>query len=459
MKKIFSVSKTTVLLLWRNGTIPALTVMISSFAVFIFFATNSNSNLTNELHLRLKYALISMSVLTNLAVLYIGVFSLRKDIDERRFHTISAAPVYRSQIWFGKFIGILITASIVFITSFSSLCISSYLFISNWDKKYSSEKLKDNFLTSYMECMPDMAELNKEVKMEYAKRLKKLIEKQKKEGKDQEAELEGDIWRKRKILLREIQKEKQIIAPKSTSQWNFTWSHSDISSTGFASIIFKSYSNNRKVKFKGTWSIEDENGKTVWIQNFEAYPYLEQKIKIPTEKMPKSNKFTLKFENSGKTYLIFPIFNNGLKIMYPNRNIYENAIHYMLFSFLGIAIATALALTCASVFSFPVAVFVAFITYLTGNFSGFFKNIMHDLSFHDADLVTIFYKSVISFVLWLTQMLKVPPVSSTFADGISIPTLKLMTTWGISFFIYFLIIVFIGTKVLKNKELDKILTK
>jgi hypothetical protein len=458
MKKIISVAKTTVLLLWRNGTIPALAVMVSAFSAFIFFATNSNSNLTNELHLRLKYALISMSVLINLAVLYIGVFSLRKDIDERRFHTVSSAPVFRSQIWSGKFFGILTTAVIVFLISFSAITLSSYLFIKNWDKQFSAKELHENFITSYMECLPDMTELNEEVKKEYAKRLKKLIEKQKEEGKDQEAELEGDIWRQRKILLREIQKEKQIIEPASSSQWKFNWSSSDISE-GSARIVFKSYSNNRKVKFKGKWSIENADGKVVWQKEFESYPYIEQTIKIPSEKMPDTDQFVLKFENTGKTYLIFPIFNNGLKIMYPNRSIFVNALHYMLFSFLGIAIADALALTCASIFSFPVAVFVAFITYLIGSFSGFFKNIIHDLSFHDTTFSTIFYKTVISFVLWLTQMLKIPPVSSLFADGISIPTLKLLSTWGISFFIYFIIIVFIGTQVLKNKELDKILTK
>ena len=457
MKKIFSVSKITALLLWRNGTIPALTVLITAFAVFIFFATNSNNNLTDELHLRLKYSLICMSVLVNCSILYLGVFSLRKDIDERRFHTIAAAPVFRFQIWLGKFIGISFTATTIFLIALATIAISSYLFIANWDKPYTKEELKEDFITSYMECKPDLSQLNRKIQEEFSKKLKNLIKQQNSEH-DQEGDLEGDKWRARKYLLTEIKKEKQIIKPKSKSSWRFFWDPRKANGN-FAFIKFKTYSNNRKIKVKGIWSIIDENGKIVWKYDFENYPYLDYKIKIPMEKMPKTKNFTLVFNNIGNTYLIFPIFNNGLTLFYPDRNIFTNCLHFILFSFLGIAITTALALTSASIFSFPVAIFVAFITFSIGNMSNFFTNIIQDLNFHNSDFLTFFYKSIISLAIWITQMLKTPPVSSLFSDGISIPSMNLLQSWGISFILYFLIIIIIGTKVLKNKELDKILSK
>ena len=458
MKKILSIARVVLLLLLRNGTALGMIFITSTLAVFIFFATNSNCSIADELHLRLKYSLIAMTTLVNVSVLYLSVFSLRKDIDERRFHTIAAAPVYRLQIWFGKFLGIFITGAITFTIATLAIWCSIYIFISNWEQKRDIKSLDKHFYASYMQCEPDLTELNSEISIEYKKRLKKLIQAQNQEEISEDDEKEGMRWRKRKYMLYEVRREKQMIPPGEKFQWDFTWNSKNAYNDD-AFISFKSYSNQREKKFKGIWSIVDMDGKILWSKEFSDYPYLDYKVNLPINVLPKSGNFKLEFKNIGKSYVVFPIFNHGLKILYHDSNIFQNYILYMIFSFLGIAITTALALTCASIFSFPVAVFVAMIFYFVENMSGLLKNILNDLSYHDSSFIIIFYKSIITFVLWLTQMIQIPPVNSMFANSISIPAKRLILTWGVTYLIYFLIIVIIGTFILKNKELDKILSK
>ena len=458
MKKIFSVARIVILLLLRNGTAFGMLFMAVTLAVFIFFATNSNCSITDELHLRLKYALIAMSTLLNVSILYLTVFSLRKDIDERRFHTIAAAPVHRAQIWLGKFLGIFITGVTTFTLATISLWASVYIFISHWEPKNDLKKLDKHFYASYMECKPDLKELNSEIKVEYNKRLKKLLKEQKEEEISEDDILEGMIWKKRKYILYEIRRIKQMIPPKKKFQWKFSWNPKNAYKDD-AFISFKSYSNKRDKKFKGIWSIIDNNDKVLWSEEFSNYPYMDYKINFSAKVLPKSGNFKLQFKNTGNSYVVFPVYNNGLKILYHDRNIFQNYLAYLLFSILGIAITTALGLTSASIFSFPVAVFVAVIFYFVGNMSEFLKNILNDLSFQDNSFLLLFYKTVISTVLWLTQMLQIPPVNSMFSNSRSIPTAQLLLSWGISYLIYFVIIIIVGIFVLKNKELDKILSK
>ena len=61
MKKILSVSKTTLRLLIRNGSGPGLAVVVCAVAVFVFFFARSDGILINELRIRLRYAFYFLS--------------------------------------------------------------------------------------------------------------------------------------------------------------------------------------------------------------------------------------------------------------------------------------------------------------------------------------------------------------------------------------------------------------
>lgn len=478
MKKIFSIAKNLLLRLFRCGAGWGMLFLCSALAVFIFFATNSDNNLVNELQLRIKYSLYAFTLVLNISLMYLACVSLRKDIDERRFHTIAAAPVKRSQIWLGKFFGLLSFGFIVFLASSAAITLCCIIFISNWEKADDKKLLPDKFYTTYYVCMPDLADLEKKVNQEYEKRKKEEDEKKHlghnhapgepcneehhvdhtghNHAPGEPCHDEGAEWRSRKILLNIIRKEQQMISPGKTRKWDFSWSPNKAQGD-FVLLRFKIYTNKRRNKVKGTWKILDKTGKPLWTSEFADYPFLPHELKIPIEVIPKTEKITVAFQETGSTYVIFPIFHGGLKLLYNSGGLFKNYVFLCFFNLLHMGILIALALTFASIFSFSVAIFVTMVTYTTGLFSNFFVNILRDLSFHDESIGRTIFTLVIKFGLWITESTKSPPVYNTFANCLSIPILQLLKSWGSGYILYLFIVLFIGIWALTRKEIDKIM--
>lgn len=487
MKKIFSIAKTLLLLLFRRGAGWGMLLLSATLAIFIFFATNSDNNLVNELHLRIKYSLYAFTLVLNISLMYLACVSLRKDIDERRFHTISAAPVHRAQIWLGKFIGLLSFGFIIFLFSSAAIAVSCIIFISRWNKPEDKKLLAEKFYNTYYVCMPDLANLQEKVNIEYKKRLQEYEVKHaghnhalgepcyeaehehEKKNEHKEAghvhgsggghnhdELEGAEWRGRKYMLDEVRKEKQIISPGQTREWDFKWD-AHAAQGDFILLRFKIYTNKRRNKVRGTWKVLDKTGKSVWTSKFADYPFLPHELKIPLNVVPTTKQLTIAFQETGSSHVIFPIYHGGLKLLYNSGGLLKNFLLLSAFSILHMGILIALALTFASIFSFSVAIFVTMVTYTTGLFANFFTNILQDLYFHDESIGRTIFTAFLKIGLWITKSTKAPPVNDMFSSGISIPASDLISTWGSGYLIYLVLVLLIGIWTLTRKEIDKIL--
>ncbi|MCK5843787.1 MAG: hypothetical protein KAG97_03705, partial [Victivallales bacterium] len=290
-------------LLFRGGAAWGLLVLASGFAVFIFFSAGGGDSLVDELRIRIEYALYASTTLLNLALIYFACVSLRKEIDERRFHTISAAPVRRVEIWLGKFLGVSTMGLIAFLAISIALVFSCAFLIVGWSKPEHVRELDSKFFRTYYKCQPDLADLEKRVAKNYKKSLaemkkRKAAEHEEHEGEEDghhahhhHGEWEGDEWRSRKHLLADIRKGKQIISPGATSQWRFRWSPKD-NQGEYVLLRFKFYTNRKRRKSEGVWSVLNENNDVAWSGKFKGYSFVEHELRIPSKFMPKTSEFT-----------------------------------------------------------------------------------------------------------------------------------------------------------------------
>ena len=474
MRKIFSVAGTTLRLLFRGGAAWGLLLLTSALAVFIFFSASSGDALIDELRLRVEYSLYASTTLLNLALIYFACVSLRKEIDERRFHTISAAPVPRGGIWLGKFLGILTLGVMSFIAISIAISLSCVLLIHRWEKPDQVKDLGAQFFRTHYQCKPDLTKLEKQVALEYPKHLQAL--KRKEEAKHHAAadsheqkcdgapghdhshcnEWEGGDWRERKTILAELRKNKQIIAPETTAKWKFNWTPN--SNYGKSVLLrFKFYTNQKRKPSEGVWSILSKDGKTLWSEKFKGYPFIRHELTIPTEFMPKTDEFTLAYQATSSTFVIFPVYNDGLTILYDSGGVFKNFCYLFAFVLMHMAVLVALALMFSAMFSYSVAVFATTSLYIVASFSSFFNHVLTDLSFHEQTLSTKLFSFLIQAGLWLAEGAKALPVKYMFAQGVSIPFWELIKDNSASFALYLALVVFIGTWILTRKEIDKIL--
>ena len=466
MKKILTIAGIALRLFFRGGAAWGLIFLTVALSVFMFFATNSDNLLVNELHLRIKYSLYASTVLLNVALIYFSCITLRKDIDDRKFHTVAAAPVHRGQIWLGKFLGVLTLAFIVFISISIAIGLSCAGFIMNWKNNSEVADLKTNFFRTYYACTPDLTSLEKEVQAKYKKELKELKTEQEKEKESgvhvhskhchhEHGDLEGEVWKARKYLLNEVRRNQQIIPPGSEKSWIF---HLDNSAIHGDTVLlrFKLYANQRRNKVSGVWSIA---GNSDWKYEFSGYPFLTHEIKIPVDAVKNRKTLKLVYKQKGTAYVIFPIFKKGITLLYDSGSIFKNYLFLLIFSLAHMASLIAVSLMFSSLFSYSVAVFITTATYIIGAFSTFFRNVLTDLSFHDATLLNTIFSKVIELGMWITGGTKALPVNDMFSDGISIPVISMISKEGWSFIIYLTVVCSIGIFALTKKEIDKILQK
>jgi len=466
MRKTFSVAGVTVRLFFRGGAGWGLLFLVSALAGFMFFATNANDILLDELRLRLKYSLYSFSVLLNVALIYFACVSLRKDIDERRFHNVTSAPVSRGTVWMGKFLGTLAIGAIAYAAASLTLAACCAGFISNWRSASDVETLRENFFLTYYLNKPDLAAFEREVSKEYGEKRRQLEDRQR-EDKLKEAaavaetgghhhdhgDLEGDTWRARKYLLFEIRRYRQMINPGKTGEWFFDWEPGALRGE-HAVLKFKFYSNQRRNKVAGYWTLSG-GGKT-WRAPFAGYPFVVNELKIPVEKIPKAQRLKLVFHNESDSYLFFPVYHEGIQLLSGHRGIFSNYLSLFAFSLAHMATLVALALAFSSLFSYSVAVFASVMMYVTAAFSGIFANVLRDLSFHDQTLWTEASRRIIEFGLWLTGGAEPFPVNGWFSDGLAIPVASLLSSEGLGYALYLAIVVAVGIWALRVKEIDKI---
>jgi len=459
VKKTFSVAGVTVRLFFRGGAGWGLVFLVSALAGFVFFATNANDQLLAELRLRLKYSIYAFSALLNVALIYFACVSLRKDIDERRFHNVTSAPVSRGSVWLGKFLGTLAIGSIAYFAASLVLAACCAGFIAKWRSKSDVEALKDDFYLTYYLHEPDLTDFENEVSKEYAKRRAKLEREQRlkeealKKGDHEHGDLEGDTWRARKYLLFDIRRMKQMIHPGKDGEWFFDWDPDSVEGR-YVVLKVKFYSNQRRSKVEGRWTLSGGGGS--WSAPFQGYPFVVNELRIPAEKVPKASRLKLTFHNESDSYLFFPVYREGIMLLSGCRGIFANFLTLFLFALAHMATLVALSLSFSSLFSYSVAVFASIMMYVTAAFSGLFSNVLSDLSFHDQTFFTVVSSWIIKFGLWVTEGAKPFPVNGGFADGLSIPVGKLLCSEGMGYAAYLAVVVFVGIWALIRKEIDKI---
>ncbi|MBN1863633.1 MAG: hypothetical protein JW808_01895 [Victivallales bacterium] len=456
MRKIASTARIVFTTTFRRGAGWGLLVFCVISAVFMFFATNSDSTLVNELQLRFRYSLYAFTTILNISLLYFGCVSLRKDIDERRFHTVSAAPVHRWQLFWGHFFGIFSLGVVVFLACSAALTVSCAIFIAGWPKPEEKAGLGEKFFSTYYLCYPDLSGIMDGIRAEYEKRVAQYNLALEEHEHDDEHHHHDDVWKGRKVLLDDIKKERQIISPGGTGSWQFEWNPASARGE-FILLRFKLYANVQRSMAKGEWRITDDSGKTVWHSKFADYPFLAHELKIPLESVPKERQLKISFIEEGGNYIIFPVHHGGLLMLYNSGGLFKNFVLATVFSLSHMALLVALSLTYSSIFSFSVAVFVSMATFMTGLLSGFFAKILDDLTFFDPSFAKVVFSFFLKVGLWLTESAKAPPVCRMFSEGISVPVAKLLAEWGPGFAAYFGIVLAIGIISLNKKEIDKIL--
>ena len=446
MRNILTIAKLTFLLSIRKGSLWGILLFIAGISTFVFWVSTGDNVLINELQLRIHYSYaIAYSFLT-LIVISVSCYTVRSQIDGRQMHMLTSFPISRGQIWLGKWLGLVLIAAVAEILLCASLVTWSYVFT----RSYSPDDIeiaKSFFATAKYEVRPQ--EISQKKRTE--ERIKWLIQ----EKKLTPGELNNDI---RKRIFEQIRKEDQLISPNGEKIWQFDLKRKPVSGDHIE-LKFKFYAQSRRKLVSGTWSISAPGKIESYAVDFEVYPYAYNTIRIPLTQIPDNGKFLVKLNGRNATELIVGR-QSGLRIYYEDGSAARNIAKAMILQLIHLAVTAAVGLTAGVAFTFSVASFMSIVLYFLSVSATFFTGIVQDLTYgYHISLIDQIAAIIIKCGMWLAKGLQPPPIISQIGSSTSIPLGQLFVTWCPAIFTYGVVIILLGVFLLKQKELDKVVTQ
>jgi hypothetical protein len=443
MKKIKTIAFNLLLRLFRSGSIIGFIITLSLLGIFIFSFSRSDGDPISELQIRVRYTLYFVITALNIGILYIACTTLRRDLEKQNFHMVSSAPITRRDIWLGNFLGLWIFGVMSFIAVSIVITVSAFIYTKHFNTEQQTI-IKKHFLQPRFVARPlsiaSSVAVNDELKRRHlAGKIPKHT----------------PLWQVRKNIIEELQKKEQMVNAHDTKEWRFHISPARIKGD-YLILKTKFFTNKKRKRLSGVFTLRSRNSPIIWTHTINDFPFMFHEYKIPINSFPKGSDLTLHFQNNTGAYVIFP-HTNGMAILYENSSLLGNFISLLFFVSLNLATLIALSLMLASMFTYSVAIFVTIITYIIGLSSGFFANVIRDLTVMTptfSEYISIFF---IKTGLYLTKGIHSPDVVKSFSAGYTIPVKTLLQSWGGSFIIYSTLLVIIGIFILTRKEIDKIL--
>lgn len=443
MKQIRTIAFNTCRLIFKSGTGWGILLTSAAIASFIFSQAQADGVLVNELRLRLRYSLSFAFVFLSLCMLFISCLSVRRDIDLKIMHVLTAHPLPRYRIWLGKWLGCLLFSVIAVASTMVVVLLCAVLYGHGHPLAAGKGVLPVEFRSVYRVVQPDLPSLEGLVDEEIAR--------QRRQGKTFD-DMAG--WQIREKVRDQIRREEQLIVPDGFRSWEFHLGR--VPANGDEVLLeYCFFARDQRRPVKGFWGMEPVDAVGRFAVPVEAFPYTTQRLRLPTRLVPPSGKIRITFKGENSPYLIFAR-GKGVKVLLTEGTFTENAVKACVFMVLHLAAVIAAGLALAVPLTFPVASFSCLVIYLVAIASPFFAGIVQELSFGEPSRLKTLFQAVLCLGVWLSQGLYMPPVLSPLAEGRSIQIGELWYLWGTGYILFLLTASFLGMYWLSRKEIDRI---
>ena len=328
----------------------------------------------------LKYSLSIISFIILLSSVWLSAFTMGRDVETYQLHMVTAKPVSRVMIWFGKFSGVmLINTILLFVSAFT------VYFIISWKaaREDFSEKdrtfLEEKVLVARKNYVSDQNELSEEaIEKEVQRRVKDM---QKNEVKDISLDKLRMAELRRKV--KETSKDSTItVVPGKSFEWTFSGLPTNLKKDDKIFLRFKIYLDSVKTEDQRRTicqvSLKRPNydrfnpkvpkGNYVYQAQrpFKPMGSLLQEISVPSDIITEDGTATVSLKNldslTGKPLKEQKVFYfqriDGPFIMIKEGSFFNNYMRSVIICFLMIFGLTLLSCVSGGIFSIPTAIFV-----------------------------------------------------------------------------------------------------
>jgi len=440
MRKALTITKMTLLINLRKGTLWAIAFIVAVFSSVAFYMAKSDGSLVNELEIRISYSYgITYSILS-LMIIALACFTVRSQIDAKNLHLVTSMPLERKWIFAGQAFALIIIAFIAEIILLGTIFTNSWFFSKGYEEA-ERQVAYDRYFNTRREVRPYYIK-KRQVALNYAKE----------QGIDL-TELDGHEWF---YFYHDALRQETLIEAGKNKIWQFDLN--DVPYEGeTVQLIYKFQKGNKRDPIQGFFELTAPGYNIYFKKSIQAHQYVEDVIEIPINFIPDNGRFEVKFTNTGKNSVV--VNRSGLIFSYQKGSLWENINKCFLSQTLHLSVSSLVGLCAGIGLTFSVASFMVIMLYLIATGHPVFQLVMVDYEFTIAPtFMDGVIHNIMSVAIWLTKGLKAPELVSNISSGLNIGWDYLITSWMPAVLVYGLIASALGSFMLTRKELDKVQT-
>ena len=349
MNKILAIATITIRSSIRSRVVLAMLLMLLAVIIGLPLTVKGDGTLSGEIQILLTYTLGLVALILSLLTMWTGCATISQEISERQIHLVIAKPVYRYQIWVGKWLGLLALNGLLL-----SISAGTVYGLLRWTTRASqltpSEEavLSRDVLVARERIQPNLPDVKDEARERF--------ENQFSAG----ALLSGlSTPNALKAMEQAILTRRYSAANSDSLHWTFHASKAPPDHPFHLQFQF-STSNQSVKKVKGLWRISGENSLEVFEQEIGSVPSGVHTLVIPPHVIYGSETLHVRYTNINDNPLrVLFEPDDGIVLFVYRGGFFGNLFRSILILFFHITFLAALGITAGSLFSMPVASFVS----------------------------------------------------------------------------------------------------
>lgn len=351
MIKTLAIAFLTVRTAIRSRLFLSLMAILLVTIIGLPMTVKGDGTLIGQVKVLLYYTLGLTAIILGAATLWTSCGAISQEIEDRQIHLVVVKPVYRFQIWLGKWLGLLVMNTVFLClagsVTYALLC---WNIRSSRTNEEENSILHEEILVGRRLIRPHSESVEKEAR----DRLKQLLEK----GKIRDDASEEIAF---SVIRRMLIAEKSAVAPGDSKCWVFDRLPSARNNAPIT-VRFRFLSSARDPKpVTGVWSVGTEQNPDIF--QFTTDNCLEgtKQFSIPATILASRQSVIVKYTNSGQENSHTVVFDpeSAVELLIRESGFETNLVRALLVILCYLALIAALGLSAGTLFSFPVATFAA----------------------------------------------------------------------------------------------------
>lgn len=366
MNKILAIAGIAIRNAVRSRIVIILLGILLLAIVGLPLTVKGDGTLAGQVRILLGYTLGLVGFILSLATLWAGCAAVSLEIQEKQIHLVVTKPVRRIQIWLGKWLGLVVLNAVLL--AFSGAVVYGLLrWTTRADKLTADQRveLRENTLVACTVLKPDPANVDDDARTQ----LESLRAKNALPADVSEAEVLRAI--KQQLLLQAFS-----VPQGGARQWTFD---APAETKEGHPLLFRfrfSVSAIGPEFVPGRWTVRRENGGSPFHVTQTNTPGGTCLFKSPASAAEGTGKLIVEYRNlSGSPIIVAFDPDEGLKLFSYAANFESNLVRALLAMLVRLAFFAALGVTAGSLFSMPVASFVAVCGLIMLQISGYIQSV------------------------------------------------------------------------------------